>query len=164
MAIQLRKPEVRMTVWDPVRDMRDMERRFRGSFNDLLDWRLFPSLLTREMGRFWAPSIELIDKGGKYLVRAELPGMKTEDIEVSIDEDGLTISGERKQDKTEKEEHYVYQEHSYGAFRRTVPLPTGVDHDKVEASYENGILEVTLTKTPETKAKKIEISSKVEKK
>ena len=164
MAIQLRKPEIRMTVWDPVRDMRDLERRFRGSFGDLLDWSTLPALLNREMDRFWAPSIELVDKGDRLLVRAELPGMKTEDIEVSIDEDGLTISGERKQDQSAKDEHYVYQEHFYGTFRRTIPLPASVDQDGVQASYENGILQVTLTKSPETKARKIEISSRIDKK
>ncbi len=159
MAIQVRKPENRLTVWDPVREMREMERRFRGSFGDLLDWRRFPTLWTREMERFWTPSVELIDKGDKYLVRAELPGMKIEDMEVSLGEDGLTISGERKQDKSVKEDSYVYQEHFYGSFRRTIPLPAAVVPEKVEASYEDGILEVTLTKSPEAKTRKIEIAS-----
>ncbi len=160
MAIQERKPERRLTVWDPVRDMREMERRFRGSFGDLLDWRRFPTIWTREMERFWTPSVELIDKGEKYLVRAELPGLKREDMEVNIGEEGLTISGERKQDKSVKEEDYVYQEHFYGGFRRTIPLPTGVDPESVKASYEDGILEISLTKTPEAKPRKIEIGSK----
>ena len=160
MAVEERRPEHRIAVWEPLREMTNLERRFRGSLGELFDWRLFPSLWPGRFEMFRTPSIEMVDKPDHLMVRVELPGMKREDIDVSVGEDGLTISGERKQDKDTKEEDYVYREHYYGTFRRIIPLPSSVQPDKVEAVYHEGILEVTLPKTPEAKPKKITISTK----
>jgi HSP20 family protein len=165
MAMVRRTPERGLVRWDPFSEMREFERRFHGTLGDLFDWRAFPTLWSRTLEEgARSPSIEVVDKGDKYLVRAELPGMKKEDIDVSIADSSLTISGERKQDKEVKEEDYLYREHYYGSFHRTLPLPEGVDSKKIEASYENGILEVTMPKGEETKIKKVKVGSKGEKK
>jgi HSP20 family protein len=160
-----RTPERGLVRWDPFREMRDLERRFHGTLGDLFELPTFTALWNRtwEEG-VWAPSLEVVDKGGKYLVRAELPGLKTEDIDVSVADNTLTITGERKEDKEVKREDYLYREHHYGSFHRTLPLPEGVDPDKVAAHYEKGILEVTMPKGEETKAKKVKVVSKDEKK
>lgn len=110
--------------------------------------------------RGWAPAIEVFDKEDKYVVKAELPGMKEEDIDVSVVGDTLTIKGERKAETEVKEEDYYCCERSYGSFFRSIALPPNVDTKKIEASFEDGVLEVSLPKAPEVKPKKIAVSAK----
>lgn len=115
----------------------------------------------REMEtRGWMPVTELLEKGDKLIVRAELPGMKKEDIDVSISDNSLTIKGERKSEKEEKKENYYFSERSYGGFFRTISLPATVDKSKIEANFSNGVLEITIPKAAESQAKKIPVSAK----
>ena len=110
----------------------------------------------------WAPPIELIEKDDKFILKAELPGMKKEDIDISVVGDTLTIKGERKVEKEEKEDNYYLCERSYGSFFRSIPLPSAVNAKKVKADYDYGILEISLTKAHEVKPEKVAISSKKE--
>jgi HSP20 family protein len=99
-----------------------------------------------------------ISEGKKAItVKAEIPGIEAEDLDVSLDERTLVIKGEKKQEKEDKEENYHRMERSYGYFRRTLQLPADVDPQKVEASYKKGVLKVVLKKTKESEAKKIQI-------
>lgn len=102
----------------------------------------------------------MYEKTDKFIVRAELPGMKKEDVEISLIGDTLTISGERKPSEEVKDEEYLRCELCYGKFSRSVTLPSPIDPSKVEATYENGILLITLTKAEEAKPKKIELKVK----
>ena len=111
-----------------------------------------------EMG--WAPAIEVFEKEDKFVVKAELPGMKEEDIDISVVGDTLTIKGERKAESEVKEEDYYCCERSYGSFSRSVAIPSNVNANKIKASYEDGVLEVSLPKVPEVKPKKIAVSAK----
>jgi HSP20 family protein len=163
MANVIKRQDGELVRWGSGREMVRTERLFQGALRDLFGWSTLPAVWV-EREEAWAPSLELVDKGDKYVARAELPGMRPEDMEISIGEEGLTISGERKHEESVKREDYLYEEHSYGSFSRVVPLPAAVEADKVEATYENGILEVTLPKTPEVKGKKIEITSRTEEK
>jgi len=108
------------------------------------------------------PAIDVIEKDNAIEIRADLPGMEEKDIDVRMTDGALTISGETKeeQEKHEEGEYYV-SERRYGSFRRTIPLPEGVDRDKVEAKFKNGLLTVELPKTPEAqqKSKKIEVKA-----
>ncbi|MFW6149949.1 MAG: Hsp20/alpha crystallin family protein [Chloroflexota bacterium] len=104
--------------------------------------------------------MEVYEKGDDVMVRAELPGMKKEDIDISVLGDTLTISGERKSQSEVKDEDYYRCEMNYGTFSRSVALPAAVDANKVEASYDNGVLEVKLPKAEEAKPKKIEVKVK----
>ena len=124
--------------------------------------RLLPAIWSRtpDEERLWAMPIEFFEKDDKYVVRAELPGIKPEDIAVSVTDNLLTIKGERKFDHELKEDEYYYHEHAYGTFCRTISLPETVDEKKIEATYENGILEVGLPKAPEAKPKKITVAAK----
>jgi HSP20 family protein len=102
----------------------------------------------------------VFEKEDEYVVRAELPGMKKEEIDISAAGDSLTIKGERKAEKEAKEKDYYLCERCFGSFERSLSLPTAVETGKVEARYENGVLEIKLPKVPEAKPKRVEISVK----
>jgi HSP20 family protein len=147
-----------MVPWRPFGEMEDMERRFEDIFGRPFlpeVWRRIP---VTEMG--WVPAIDVFEKEDKFVVKAELPGMKEEDIDVSVVGDTLTIRGERKTESEVNEEDYYRCERSYGSFSRSIALPSSVDARKIEADYEDGVLEVTLPKAPEVKAKKVTVSAK----
>ena len=90
---------------------------------------------------FWAPQIEVTENDGQLKVRADLPGLKKEDIDIELRDDSIIISGERKQESKEEREGYFRSERSYGSFYRSIPLPEGADRDKATASFENGVLD-----------------------
>lgn len=124
---------------------------------DITPWRPF-WWLSSEDG--WMPAIDVFEKDDKFVVKAELPGMKKEDIDVSVVGDMLNIKGEKKTETELKEENYYRSERSYGSFFRSIPLPSTVDADKIEANYEDGVLEVTLPKVAKVKPKKVKVSAK----
>ena len=114
------------------------------------------SLFSREI----VPLVDLYEKGNKVIVRAELPGIKPEEVDLSVDGNLLTIRGEKKQENEVKEKDYYRLERSYGSFQRTVELPAQVKADEARATYKDGVLEIELTKTEEAKKKKIKINVK----
>ena len=118
-------------------------------------WRVFPS---EEF--VWAPAIDVLEKEDKFLVKVELPGVKEEDVNVTVAGGTLTIEGEKKAESEVKKKGYYYSETSYGSFSRSITIPSTVDASKIEASYDKGVLEITLPKTPEVKPKKIAVAAK----
>jgi HSP20 family protein len=92
----------------------------------------------------WSPKIEVLEKNGKLLVRAELPGLNKDDIKVELTDEALTLSGERKEEKEEKGEGYYRSERSYGSFYRAILLPDGIDATKAVATFDKGILEIAM--------------------
>lgn len=119
-------------------------------------------LLRRETGLIpaeWSPKVEVLEKEGQFLVRAELPGMTKDEVKVEIAENLLTIAGERKQEKKEEREGYCYSECNYGSFYRAIPLPEGVDAAKATAEFKHGVLEVTMPAVPrpEPKGRRLEV-------
>ena len=108
----------------------------------------------------WAPSVDVSESDGSVVVKAELPGMESKDIEVDLTGNILTIKGEKKVEEEKKEEERVYcRERFYGTFQRSFRLPAGVESDKVEANFKNGVLTVSVPKSEESKHRKIEIKS-----
>jgi HSP20 family protein len=107
------------------------------------------------------PAIDVVDDGTSYRVTAELPGISEKNVEVTKDGDFLTIKGEKKEEREQKEKGYYMSERSFGSFERSLRLPNGIDDTKIAAKFENGILTVTLPKTAETvsKPKKIDIKA-----
>ena len=99
------------------------------------------------------PSVDVTESAKQVKVKAELPGMEEEDIDVSVTEEALTIRGEKKTETEEKGEDYYHQECSYGSFQRTIPLPCEIESDKVDASFKKGVLTVTLPKSEAAQAK-----------
>jgi HSP20 family protein len=105
------------------------------------------------------PAVDVFDRNGSLVVKADVPGMTAKDIEVNLSEDGITISGERSEEKEVKEKDYYRSERSYGRFMRQVPLPAGADRDKAEANFKDGVLEITFPLKEEAKQKKIEVKT-----
>lgn len=122
-------------------------------------------LLRREVGLVpadWSPRVDVLQREGQWIIRADLPGVTKGDVKVELTEDTLTIEGERKAEKEERREGYRYCERSYGHFFRTLPLPEGVDAEKATAEFNNGVLEVVipLPKGPEKPVRHLEIQGK----
>ena len=126
------------------RFFRDLERDFWG-----LDWRW----------ERWVPAMEVSETPDAYIVRVELPGVKTEDIEVTLQDDILTIKGKRERSEERKDETVHFVERSYGEFVRSLRIPTDVKVDAVEASYKDGVLEIRLPKSEESKPRRIEVKA-----
>jgi HSP20 family protein len=108
------------------------------------------------------PAVDLVEKDGEFAITAELPGLDEKNVEVKLSNGTLTISGEKKDERENKEKDYYFSERRYGAVKRAFRLPEGVDTDKIEASFDKGVLTVRLPKTTEARKaeKKIEIKSK----
>ncbi len=122
---------------------------------------LEPAWRTEWPLRDGVPAVDVAESATAYKITAELPGMAEKDIEVSLTEDTLTIKGEKRQEHEEKDENRYLSERSYGSFQRSFSLPSGVDRDKLAATFANGVLTVTLPKTPEAQKqeKKIEVKA-----
>ena len=107
--------------------------------------------------REWQPLVDVVENKEGILLKVEIPGVKQEDINISIEENTLTVKGERKHESQVDEEGHSRFERSYGAFERSVLLPTTVDTDRVKASYKNGVLEIQLPKKEEAKPKTVKV-------
>jgi HSP20 family protein len=146
-----------MTIvrYDPFRDLRTLQEEVN---------RLFSTNLTRAfddegIGRgAWAPSVDIYENKDQIVLEAELPGMNQDDFDLSIENNVITLRGERKFEKTEETDNYHRVERSYGAFTRSFTLPQTVSPEGATAEYNNGVLRVTLPKREETKARRIQVS------
>ena len=158
MTIEKRKSDKGLSARQPSREMEEVGRRFEDVFGRPFlpgIWRVFPS-----EERVWAPAIDVLEKEDKFLVKVELPGVKEEDVNVTVAGDTLTIEGEKKAESEVKKKGYYYTETSYGSFSRSITMPSTVDASKIEANYDKGVLEITLPKAPEVKPKKIVVAAK----
>lgn len=109
---------------------------------------------------YWRPNVDIIENEDSYEIQAELPGMKKEDVQLSIENNVLTISGETSQEVKEDRRNYLRVERSYGRFERSFSLSNNVDRDNVRAEFEDGVLKVSLPKAEEAKARTIKIDVK----
>lgn len=124
-----------------------------------------PLGLRRGMPAFgggYYPALDIVDRDDSVDVYVELPGLDEQDVEVSVTDGGLTIRGEKKQEFADEGIGWARAERSYGAFQRTIPLPTGVDADKTRATFTKGVLRVCLPKTEPTKARRVPIEANVQ--
>jgi HSP20 family protein len=104
--------------------------------------------------------VDMLDQKDEIVLRADLPGLEEKDIDVTVHDGSVTIRGERREETEEKKkDEYYYCERKYGAFSRTLPLPTGIDADKVKATFKRGVLEVHLPKAKEARGRKIEVKA-----
>jgi HSP20 family protein len=108
-------------------------------------------------GSFWSPAVDIREDKDAYLVEVELPGLTKDDVKITMENNILTIQGEKENEKEEKRGDYHRSERVYGSFQRSFTLPSSVKNDKIEAQYTNGILTVTLPKVEEAKPKAIEV-------
>ena len=131
--------------------------RLQNEMDDLFDG--FFGGLDRPFGAKSWPALDIAEQDDALVVRAEVPGCKAEDIDISVYGNMLTISGEKKETKEDKDKGYYHTESVYGSFRREVMLPADVDPAKVEATYKDGILSITLPKAAASKAVKVPVKS-----
>ena len=144
-----------MVRFEPFRDMmtaqRDLDRLLRGAFS--------PSFGEGEVStRTWAPPVDIYENGDNLVLKAELPGLSPEDVEIRVQDNTLYLKGERKFEKEVEEQSYHRVERSYGTFTRTFSLPNSIDADKVAANYKDGVLTLTMPKKEEAKPKTIKIN------
>lgn len=145
--------------WTP----KDIEKMFEDMFEESFmpsNWMRIPRLRRLKQLEEFNPSVDMYDKKDEIVVKAEVPGMKKEDITVSVTDDVLTIKGEMKKEEEVKKEDYYYSERSSGSFSRILDLPAKVKADKIKAKFENGLLEIHMPKADGSKPKEVKISLK----
>ena len=146
-----------LTRWEPLREMEDFQNRLSNFFGR-------PMRRSNGHGREditladWTPAADITEDEKEYLITAELPEMKKEEVKVTVENGVLTISGERKFEKEEKKKKYHRVERGYGTFMRSVTLPEDADANKVKAEFKNGLLRVHLPKSEKAKPKEIEVN------
>ncbi len=139
-----------LMLWNPFAEIERIRREFD---------RLLEELVPREEGeRVFAPVVDVYETDQELVVKAELPGVKKENVEVSIRDNALHIRGEKKEEKEEKTETYHRVERVYGRFERVVPLPTDVKVESAKAEFKDGVLEIRIPKAEGAKERKIEIT------
>jgi HSP20 family protein len=158
------QPAFAPEAWRPFEALRREVDRLFEDFGTEDFWRRpFRSLAGLEMAKKLVahPAVDVTESDKAFEISAELPGLDEKNIEVNVANGGLTIKGEKKEEKEEKQKGYYVSERSYGSFERFFSLPDGVDADKIEASFKNGVLKVTLPKTAEAQkpSKKIEVKA-----
>lgn len=151
--------------WNPTRDL-------PGSLSDMLGMqreinRMFDRLFRGDVAEegaleaaSWCPAVDVAELEDRYEVKLELPGVAKEDVKISLQENQITIRGEKKQEKEARGKNYHRVERSYGSFQRTFTLPAHVKADRVEASFKDGLLTVALPKAEESRPKQIDVKVK----
>ncbi len=148
---------VMLTQWNPPTNSAHLGQRMERMFDEMLGNGLWRTSEKRPLRGTWVPAINILEKDDAVLITADLPGLKTEDVEVTVDEGILTIRGERKLDETTEGETYHRVERLYGLFERTFNLPTSIDTAKIEARFANGEMVLTLPKREESKPRSVKI-------
>lgn len=146
-----------LTKWTPFRELEDMHNRLANALGKPFfgpEYGLKESLTTSE----WAPAVDITEDEKEFLIKAELPEVKKDDIKVSVEDGVLTISGERKFEKEEKNKRYHRVERSYGSFLRSFTLPEDVSPDKVKADFKDGLLTLHLPKSARTPSKAMQVA------
>jgi HSP20 family protein len=140
--------------WEPVRELTSLESEMNRLFNTFFDT---PTPGNGGAGRRWIPAMDLVETDEHFVLKADLPGLAEDDVNIEVEDNVLTVSGERKAEHEDKREGYVRVERSYGAFRRSLTLPEGIDPEAVTANFDKGVLEVRIPKPEERKPRKVAI-------
>jgi HSP20 family protein len=112
----------------------------------------------REVGQMWAPDVEVLQKNNELTIKADLPGLKKDEVSVEVTDNAITIHGERKREQQEEHEGFYRSERSYGSFWRTIPLPEGAITEQAKATFRDGVLEITMPAPPQSKGRRLEIT------
>lgn len=144
-----------ITKWDPFRDLMVLRDRMNRLFEDLVSAPRFED--SEIIQSTWSPAVDIYETENELVLTAELPGVDEKDVEIKIEDNTLTLKGERKFEKETKEENYHRIERAYGSFFRSFSLPNYIDQEKISAEFENGLLKVHMPKKPEVKPRKVKI-------
>jgi HSP20 family protein len=141
--------------WEPTRELGTIQSEMNRLFNTFFD---APTAGSNGAYRRWIPAMDLVETESDYVLRADLPGLSEDDVNIEFEDGVLTISGERKSEHEERQDSYYRIERASGSFRRSLTLPEGVDPQAVKATFERGVLEVHVPKPEERKPRKVAIA------
>lgn len=144
-----------ITKWDPFRDIMVLRDRMNRLFEDLVSSPKYEE--SDIIQSTWSPAVDIYETENELVLTAELPGVEEKDVEIKVEDNTLSLRGERKFEKETREENYHRIERAYGSFYRSFSLPNYVDQEKISAEYENGLLKVHMPKKPEVKPRKVKI-------
>ena len=146
---------MQLTKWDPFREIEDVF----GRYSKALSW---PRLGSQEImtSDDWAPRVDIAETEEEFIIKAEIPDVKKEEVNITVDNGVLSIRGERKKEKEEKGKRFHRIERYYGSFTRSFTLPDNVDESKIEASFKDGMLNLQIPKSKESKPKAIDVKIK----
>jgi HSP20 family protein len=142
--------------WEPVRELSTIQSEMNRLFNSFFDTPTASNGISAH--RRWLPALDLVDTDGEYVLRVDLPGLTEKDVNIELDDNVLTVSGERKAEHEERKEGYYRVERASGSFRRSLTLPEGVDADAIKAQFDSGVLEVRVPKPEQRKPRKVAIT------
>jgi HSP20 family protein len=145
---------VTIVRWEPFRELSSLQTEMNRLFNAAFD-----TTPGNGPARRWVPAMDLLETDEHFVLRADLPGMTESDVNIELEDNVLTISGERKAEREDKGEGFYRVERSFGSFSRALTLPKGIDAEGVKAAFQNGVLEVRVPKPEERKPRKITIGT-----
>lgn len=137
-----------LTRWEPFAELGEMRSRLDRLFDEWLDGH----------ERAWTPAIDVVREDDHLVLRADLPGIKPEEVKLEVEDDILTVSGEHRESKEEKDKQYMRRERRYGSFSRSMALPQGIDAKKIKAKTHDGVVEVTIPLPKEAKKEPVRIT------
>lgn len=137
-----------LTRWDPFGEMTELRSRFDRMFDEL----------SRGGERAWMPAIDVVRKGDDLILRADVPGIKPDEVKIEVEDDVLTVSGAHDDRKEEKDGNFVRRERRSGSFSRSMALPPGTDAEKIKATTHDGVVEVTIPLPKQARSQKVEIT------
>ena len=149
--------------WEPTRELSSLQGEMNRLFNSFFE---APGQVANGgtgMANRWIPPMDLVEEDERYVLRADLPGVKEDDVNIELENNVLTVSGERKHESTDKGKGFYRVERASGSFSRTLTLPEGVDAEAIAASFEDGVLELRIPKPEQRKPHRVRISAGGEK-
>ena len=148
---------VMLTRWNPTREASNLSQRMERLFDEMMGRGLWRDSDERSLRGSWMPAINILEREDAMVITADLPGLKAEDVEVTVEEGTLSIRGERRLEEAAEGETYHRVERLYGVFERNFSLPNSVDVEKIEARFNNGEMVLTLPKREESKPRSVKI-------
>jgi HSP20 family protein len=155
MALVRWQPKGSLSRWTPFHELEEM----RNEMSRMFGWPADGADSEGFLDSLWSPAVDIVQEGDHFVVKADLPGMKKDDIEITLNGDTLTISGEKKREDETKSDGCYRRERYYGKFSRSLVLPSSIDTSRIEATYKDGVLSLTVPKSEEARPKQIKIQS-----
>jgi HSP20 family protein len=143
--------------WDPIREIDSLQGEMNRLFSTFFDTPTTRPANGNGSARRWMPAMDLVETGEHFVLKADLPGIAEGDVAIEVENNVLTVSGERKTEHEEKHEGYYRLERATGAFARSLTLPEGIDAEAVSASFDNGVLEIRIPKPAQAKPRRVQI-------
>jgi HSP20 family protein len=141
--------------WEPAREINSIQQEMNRLFGTFFDTPAGDGATARR----WIPAMDLVEEGEHYVLRADLPGLAEDDVNIELDDRVLTISGERRSESEQRSDGYYRVERASGSFSRSLTLPEGIDPDAIEAGFEKGVLEVRIPKPEQRKPRRVSIKA-----